>query len=829
MKRLTIFAAVLFLSLAAFTAFSLTGLLPQNTPRTAALLNDQAPEPYNRLIMRELDGFTVKYHFNKYMLHLIGSSIAYVQAEDARVLPRLDEGMPGRFFPHYISTVVFLMPENMEPIRSFAELYASPCRFFVTRKHMARVLPAMALALNGGASLDEAVSLLALLQEEGRLIVGETTGEFESVMDGRTVALVPDDEGARLILSGLPVMMHVPSDGTYSFTVGLFAPSDSAAEIVFTSDELVEAGLRTTDGRTLPGLYPDASEYLAAVKALGDPDYMLLAHDTVPAYRRGVMGTHLFSTADGSERVALYIPLAILIVFWGVSLSWRVVDRGLRRLLQTQTALLLLWLLIVLLKQSADTDLTRFLWYLYYLPLIGSAAVLALTSIHIGGIIPEHWKKVRTAILVPSGLIVLMVMTNDLHQFVFRFTSELLPAESYEYQPGFFLLFAWVAFLALGGLMILYRCAGNRRNGRYIVLLSGLVGSIALYNILYIAGVSFIRQTQMGPVHVVFILLLWELTLRSGLIPYNRYYRLLFESSRLSLYLVRHDGSVHSDSSGAEPLPPDITAGITGGRRLFFAPDDPGGALGPDYEAAEISGGFVVWKHDLSGIRSLNKNLRRIRQSLLGQTALLEKQVEQERVSQALSARRHMLERLDGLVRPRLDEVGRLAERLSPSLSEAEFRSVLRDIISLIGYCKRIGLLHLGALPDGSVPARLVTLLLQEICADSAEDKMEIALYGEPSGAISLREAIGYLDFCRDLFSVLRDCASGSIFVHADDPDGALALGFLCDLPAESLEDLRAFAENRRSVLAKGSLTLNVIFEDPSLRLVLRKEGKPVD
>jgi hypothetical protein len=259
-----------------------------------ALLNDQVPEQYNRLIERDLDGYTVQYYFNKNMMHMIDIDIAYVEAEDARVLPRLEEGLPGQFFAHYISTVVFAVPEGVEPVRSFAELASSSCRLYVTRKHMNRVLPATALALSDGAGLDAAVALLAQLQAEGRLVIGETSDEFEDVMDGNTIALIPDDEAAHLTLSGLPREMYVPSDGTYSFVIGLYAPSDSAAEIYASADELVEAGLRTTDGEALPGLYPEASEYHAAVSALEDARFMKRAHDTVPAFPPGRYGDASF-------------------------------------------------------------------------------------------------------------------------------------------------------------------------------------------------------------------------------------------------------------------------------------------------------------------------------------------------------------------------------------------------------------------------------------------------------------------------------------------------------------------------------------------------------
>ncbi|MGI5879845.1 MAG: hypothetical protein ACOX6L_04515 [Syntrophomonadaceae bacterium] len=630
MKRPTILAAGLFALLTFFLFLSLAGLLPMPSARTVVFLNDQVPEQYNHLIMRDQDGLTSAYHFNKNVMHLIDNRIAYVQAEDARIVPRMEEGLPGRFFPHYISTLVFVVPDGAEDIRSFADLRDASCRLYITEKHKVRILPSISLALSGGDSLDETVALLAELKAERRLIIGQTSDEFENVIDGNTVALMPDDEAARLILSGLQLKMHVPCDGTYSFVIGLFAPSDSAADISPAVDELIKAGVRTLEGQALAGLYPNASEYDNAVGALEDTRYMHLAHNSVTAFRRGIMRTHLFSTADGSERMTLFIALAILILFWSVSLSWRIVDQAIRRLLQVQAGFLLLWLLILMLKQTSAVDTTRYLWYLYYLPLIGSAAVLSLASLNFENTAPERRQKINPALLILSGLLVLMVVTNDLHQFVFEFPAGLPQSEPYLHQPGFFLIAAWIAFLTLGGLVNLYRWAGSRKNVRFIMLLSVLIGMVILYDALYIAGVQPIRQTQMGTVHIVSILLLWELTLRGGLIPYNQYYRLLFDFSRLPLYLVRSNGEVCRHSAGAEPLPTDVAAGIPDGKRLFFSPGDPEGVLGADYEAAEISGGFVVWKNDLRGIRRLNENLQRMQQSLLSQTALLEKQVEQE-------------------------------------------------------------------------------------------------------------------------------------------------------------------------------------------------------
>ena len=69
MKRLTILTVGPLVLLTALILFSFAGFLPANPPRVVALLNDQVPEQYNRLIERDLDGYTVQYYFNKNMMY----------------------------------------------------------------------------------------------------------------------------------------------------------------------------------------------------------------------------------------------------------------------------------------------------------------------------------------------------------------------------------------------------------------------------------------------------------------------------------------------------------------------------------------------------------------------------------------------------------------------------------------------------------------------------------------------------------------------------------------------------------------------------------------
>jgi hypothetical protein len=815
----------LLILLTGLTLLSLAHVIPPETERTELLLFDQTPDGYEQLIALRQEGLAVTKYYSKYLLDRISGRTAYVQAEDMRILPRLEQGLPGRFFPHYRSTIVLVLPAGADaPPLSFSSLESSGYRLYFSLVHRTRIMPAMELALGGGDNLDKATSLLSGLRREGRLVVGQSSWEYRDFMDGNTVALMPDDEAAKLILSGLPVRIQVPSDGTLSFAVGLFAPSEASPEIIFSSSEISSAGLRALDGRADPLLYPEAAAYAPAVNALDVDSFLSLANSSVVRFRRDVAGTHLFNTATGSERLLVWIPLAAVLVFWGVSLYWRIVQPALRRLLQTQSGLLIIWLLLQLLKQTSDQASTRLIWYLYYLPLLGSVLIFQFATLEIEDAGPKQKRRFRLALSLVSGFFLLLVLTNDLHQLVFRF-SDLPFQDHYSHEFGFFLLAGWIVLLPLDGLRRLIRCAGSRHNRRYLGLIALVIFAMMGYTLLYVLEVPFIVNTQVAQVFIVFILIFWELTMRSGLIPYNRNYTALFRFSKLPLYLLGRDGVVAMQSEGAEQLPEEVVRETLAGRRRFYGEDAPEARLGPDYEASEITGGYVIWKNDLRDIRRLAQSLRQVRQGLMHQTALLETQVEQEMQLREVSARRHLYEKLDRLIRPRLDEVEYLAEALSPALPPARLRSDLRTIGRQLGFCKRAGLLYLNAFSKRAVPARLLALLLRETFAEFREDGLETGLFGEPDGEIALQTAICVLTFVDSLLTQAQGRAQGSLLGLMNAREDGLTITLIWELPRPLLEHLAGLAEERARELEECGLRLRTIWEEPSLRLVLRKEA----
>lgn len=84
--------------------------------------------------------------------------------------------------------------------------------------------------------------------------------------------------------------------------------------------------------------------------------------------------------------------------------------------------------------------IVRYLWYFYYPALLMIPMLAALTAISIGKREEDPLPKSVAFLYVPAVLLVLLVLTNDLHQLVFRFPTydTVWSDKDYSYGYGYY-------------------------------------------------------------------------------------------------------------------------------------------------------------------------------------------------------------------------------------------------------------------------------------------------------------------------------------------------------------------------------------------------------
>lgn len=75
-----------------------------------------------------------------------------------------------------------------------------------------------------------------------------------------------------------------------------------------------------------------------------------------------------------------------------------------------------------------------------------------------------RWTKL---LYVPTLLLLLLVLTNDLHQQVFSFPSGVLSDQAYRYESGYFFVLAWEALCAGFALLSMVKTAASRAAGEF--------------------------------------------------------------------------------------------------------------------------------------------------------------------------------------------------------------------------------------------------------------------------------------------------------------------------------------------------------------------------
>ncbi len=115
-----------------------------------------------------------------------------------------------------------------------------------------------------------------------------------------------------------------------------------------------------------------------------------------------------------------------LFAAWGLSVRQRIVQKQVCRFMTVTAVLLIIWMVVRSAKYFIfwQPDAVRYLWYLFYLPMLFVPMLALLIAMSLGK--PDEYKfpKGMSVQWIISGTLLLLVLTNDLHQFVFTFPKD---------------------------------------------------------------------------------------------------------------------------------------------------------------------------------------------------------------------------------------------------------------------------------------------------------------------------------------------------------------------------------------------------------------------
>ena len=173
-----------------------------------------------------------------------------------------------------------------------------------------------------------------------------------------------------------------------------------------------------------------------------------------------------------------------------ISVRNRIIQPQVRRYLTLVSALMVFWMTVRTIRYSLDECmwLMRYLWYLYYLPMLFIPLLSVFVSLSLGK--PDNFRlpKWTKFLYIPTAALLLLVLTNDLHQLVFVFPEDAVVwGDDYSYAFGYFLTVGCIVLCMITTLVtMLIKC--RIPHSRTVLMLPFIPTMVVLiYGVLYLS------------------------------------------------------------------------------------------------------------------------------------------------------------------------------------------------------------------------------------------------------------------------------------------------------------------------------------------------------
>ena len=415
----------------------------------------------------------------------------------------------------------------------------------------------------------------------------------------------------------------------------------------------------------------------------------------VIAYAFRIMGKGSFyPTLFSYLRSFIYIGLYAA---WGLSVRQRIVQKQVGRYLTSVSVLLVLWFSFRTVKYFIfwQPDAVRYLWYLFYLPMLFVPMLALLIAMSLGK--PDDYRLPgwTVGLWLVSVALLLLVLTNDLHQLVFTFpeNTSVWSDTDHGYGIGYFPVIGWQIFCGMAALAImLFKC--RMKSGKRLLWPALPIAMSLAYLALNYIGVPWLKMLfgDVTAFQSFLYMLSFESCIVCGFIHSNSRYVDLFNSSAgLSAEITDRDFNVRYAALNIKPISKEILA------KAKQCPVTIDGGL--TVHAMPIGGGYAVWTEDVSALLEIKQESEILAEELTERNILLRYEYKREAKRQKVEEQNRLYDLLQSATQNQIDRIAVLTKEYRQTSNDPErSKTLLAQIAVLCSYIKRRK--HLTLLAD---------------------------------------------------------------------------------------------------------------------------------
>ena len=426
--------------------------------------------------------------------------------------------------------------------------------------------------------------------------------------------------------------------------------------------------------------------------------------DRIELYRREILGTYKISGVNSDERSIILLVSMMILIPWAIFMVIRVNDKTIQKGLIITITLLITWLIFRYYKaETASPTLLRYIWYFNYVVLTFCPAFWLIMNIYL------HYrnkmaKRLSTIIWVIAAILSFLVLTNDLHNWAFKFPRGATYFEDRSFGFIFYLICALDFILIFAGTILLIK--KNYKSRKLSTLLGPIIVSflILIYIALDFTSLKIMGELDYNLVVTILAFLLIETSLRAGLIQNCGKYVSLFNNLSFEASITDLDNN-HIYST--KEYNTDI---ILKEDELLLNDSK--------YRKLKMNNGYLVYKDDLTEIYKLQNELNDITNELKRNNEALKNKENYTKDYYKLLNESNILNELDSELKLRKNEIDLLVNQIDENLELSEIKLKLARIKVLVSYIKQRYNLYLNSKLNKYMEIQNIALSIKLISTD---------------------------------------------------------------------------------------------------------------
>ncbi len=397
-----------------------------------------------------------------------------------------------------------------------------------------------------------------------------------------------------------------------------------------------------------------------------------------------ITAKHTGLFAYNSLIFVLFITAAAI---WAFQLKRRLLNRAVRRNLIMCVILMVFWMTVRTLKYEfipPQHFASRYIWYLYYLPMLFIPLLMLLSVLSIGR---AHNNPINSGwylLFVPALAILAGILTNDIHQQAFCFDNGLSLWDAPHVSRGFvyYAAMAWMVIMFAAMLVVVFiHCAvPGRLKMIWVPLMPLIVGSVYTACVI-LENDGLIMQMITAPeIGCVTFAAFMECLMCVHLFPTNDNYGVFWNASSIGAGIMDKNGVIRYKSEHSIPVTQEQVQRAQS-ETVFLSEGN------ISLKSHEVRGGFGYWLRDISQIKRLNDELEALGRATAKENEILETENKMKAERLRIEQQSRLYDNMAHCVEKQLDRLSSILNSLPED--EAAFEQTMKYACILNAYIKR--------------------------------------------------------------------------------------------------------------------------------------------